>query len=124
MLYFIIYGVDVLLSIQILVKVTILLLGFLILSSILSGFMLLSEDLKELPIVNLFAKPPFIITFFVLIILNVLIPSQKTLYTLAGVYVGVQLMENPQTNELLNKSYKVINKKLDSLIEDSEKLKE
>lgn len=47
-----------------------------------------------------------------------LIPSKGTLYTIAGVYTGQQIIESEKVNSLLDKSYILIERKLDEVIEN------
>ena len=45
-----------------------------------------------------------------------LIPSKTTLYVMAGVYAGQQVMESEKVNSLLDKTYILIEQKLDEVI--------
>ena len=47
-----------------------------------------------------------------------LIPSKGTLYTIAGVYAGQQIIESEKVNSLLDKTYILIEQKLDEVIEN------
>ena len=46
------------------------------------------------------------------------IPSKNTLYTIAGVYAGQQIIESEKVNSLLDKTYILIEQKLDEVIEN------
>lgn len=56
------------------------------------------------------------ITFIVFTLLIIFIPANKFMYTITGLYVGTKLIEQPYTNSLLEKSYKILDKKLDEII--------
>ena len=47
-----------------------------------------------------------------------LIPSKTTLYTMAGVYAGQQIIESEKVNSLLDKTYILIEQKLNEVIEN------
>lgn len=50
--------------------------------------------------------------------LNILTPSEKTIYAIAGTYGAVQIVNAPESKELMSKSLQVINLKLDSMINE------
>ena len=47
----------------------------------------------------------------------VFMPSERTIYAIAGTYGAVQVIQAPESRELMEKSLKVINQKLDSMLE-------
>lgn len=47
------------------------------------------------------------------IITGVFIPSSKTMYTMVGAYAGQQVATSESTSEIMSKTLKIINKKLD-----------
>jgi len=49
------------------------------------------------------------------ILLVVVVPSEKTMYTMAGAYATQKIAEAPETKEIANKVLKIINEKLDSV---------
>ena len=51
-------------------------------------------------------------------IIILFIPSKGTLYTIAGVYAGQQIIESEKVNSLLDKTYILIEQKLDEVIEN------
>ena len=51
-------------------------------------------------------------------IIILFIPSKSTLYTIAGVYAGQQIIESEKVNSLLDKTYILIERKLDEVIEN------
>ncbi len=58
----------------------------------------------------------FIITVISLILVNIIIPSQTTSYTMAAAYVTQTIAETPQAKEIGGKVLTIINAKLDEII--------
>ena len=54
----------------------------------------------------------------------VFLPNRETIYSMAGVYVGEQIMTSPEAKQVFSKSFEIINVKLDEIINDSMKKKE
>ena len=59
----------------------------------------------------------FLIVMFLL--LKLFTPSEKMLQILAGLYAGSTLLEQPAVNSLLDKSYKILDSKLDEILKES-----
>jgi beta-lactamase regulating signal transducer with metallopeptidase domain len=55
---------------------------------------------------------------YIILLLWVLLPSEKTSYTMAGAYVAQKVVEDPRSAEIGNKVVKIINQRLDSYIEE------
>lgn len=62
-----------------------------------------------------------ILSLFFAIAICVLIPSQTFLYALAGLKAGDEIVKHEKVNSLLEKSYKVLDKKLDEILESNTK---
>lgn len=60
----------------------------------------------------------FLIGFFTCVVLLVITPSQKTLYTIAGVYYAPKVVETVKDNALFNKSIKLLEKKIDKALSE------
>ena len=56
-------------------------------------------------------------------IISILSPNSKTMYALIGTYGAVQIVQSPESKVLIEKSFKVINQKLDEIL-DSGKVSE
>ncbi|MDE6209597.1 MAG: hypothetical protein K2M73_08015 [Lachnospiraceae bacterium] len=54
-----------------------------------------------------------------LLIMKLFTPSDKMLQIIAGLYAGILIVEQPAVNSLLDKSYKLIDSKLNKLLEES-----
>lgn len=50
-------------------------------------------------------------------ITETLIPDKNTLYAMAGIYVGKEIIENPRVESIMSKSLDAIDIKLDEIIE-------
>ena len=59
---------------------------------------------------------PTILGFVFIMFLGTLIPSAKTMYTMAAVKYGQEVLETPEAKELGQKVYKILNEKLDGLV--------
>ena len=60
------------------------------------------------------------IFFIVLSLIVVFVPRSETMYLMIGAYVGSKVIENPEVNENLSKVYKIINYKLDEVLDEYE----
>lgn len=49
--------------------------------------------------------------------IGLLAPRDKTMYAIAGTYGAVQIAQSPESKVLVEKSFKVINQKLDEMLE-------
>ena len=54
--------------------------------------------------------------FFVLA--NIIIPTERTAYTMVGAYAAQKVAENPEVQGMSNKVLTIINQKLDQYVED------
>jgi hypothetical protein len=52
------------------------------------------------------------------VLLNVLLPSEKTAYTMVGAYAAQKVAENDKVQQMSGKVLTIIEQKLDSIIED------
>lgn len=59
-----------------------------------------------------------LIVFVLSAIINILIPSEKTAYTMVGAYATQKIAEDSRTQEIGGKVLTIINQKLDSYVEE------
>ena len=59
-----------------------------------------------------------LVVFFISALLNVLIPNEKTAYTMVGAYAAQKVAENEKVQQTGDKVLKIINQKLDSYIDE------
>lgn len=60
------------------------------------------------------------IFFIVLSLIVVFVPRSETMYLMIGAYLGSKVVEDPEVSEKLSKVYKIINLKLDEVLDDLE----
>ena len=60
------------------------------------------------------------IFFIVLSLIVVFVPKSETMYLMIGAYLGTQIIEKPEVSEKLSKVYKIIDLKLDEVLDDLE----
>ena len=58
------------------------------------------------------------IFFIVLSLIVVFVPKSETMYLMIGAYLGTQIVEKPEVSEKLSKVYKIIDLKLDEVLDD------
>lgn len=58
------------------------------------------------------------IFFIVLSLIVVFVPKKETMYLMIGAYLGTQIAEKPEVSEKLSKVYKIIDLKLDEVLDD------
>lgn len=108
---------------------TIVLIALIILSGVLvivSIFKIFTDESEQSAIdkvdtfLNRLFKSKLLAFCIVLIlVLKLFTPSDKILQVIAGLYAGSILLEQPVVNSLLEKSYKIIDFKLDEILKDS-----
>jgi predicted tellurium resistance membrane protein TerC len=60
-----------------------------------------------------------IISLVIFTIINILIPSKNTMHSMIAIKAGKQIVNNGNANELLNKTYSIINNKLDKMLSEN-----
>lgn len=60
------------------------------------------------------------IFFIVLSLIVVFVPRSETMYLMIGAYLGSKVVEDPEVSEKLSKIYKIVNLKLDEVLDDLE----
>lgn len=108
-LMWLVYGISVLSNIGV---VSGLVLVFSMVTAIGAGIVYAASEGE--------AKFPFIKSLIATIVLStaivVVVPSEKTMYTMAGAYATQKVAEAPATREVADKVLKIINEKLDSMV--------
>jgi hypothetical protein len=62
---------------------------------------------------------PFAKLLVMCVIINIITPSKQTMYSMIAIKAGKQIANNSNTNELLNKTYSIINNKLDKMLSEN-----
>lgn len=106
-LMWLVYGISVLSGMGMLAGVALLI------SLLMSGIAGLAYAMEGV-------KFPFIKTLVATVVLSVagmvLIPSEKTMYTMAGAYATQKVAEAPETKEIATKVLVIINEKLNAMV--------
>ena len=59
--------------------------------------------------------------FFMVSIISILLPSEKTAYIMVGAYTAQKVAENPEVQKLSGKVLTIIENKLDTYVDEAEK---
>ena len=73
---------------------------------------------------NKFVKPNikrYILVLSILLSIVVLIPSERTMYIMAGLYSGDKVLDTVSQSETFQKAEQLLNQKLDEMLGDVEK---
>ena len=115
---FLIYLINVFENIQtlacILLIIGVCLIGVAFLFSVVSNSLDDEIDEKVAKKVIKFSS----IFFIVLSLIVVFVPKSETIYLMIGAYLGTQIVEKPEVSEKLSKVYKIIDLKLDEVLDD------
>ena len=115
---FLIYLINVFESIQTLACIFLIigvcLIGVAFLFSVVSNSLDYEIDKKVAKKVIKFSS----IFFIVLSLIVVFTPKSETMYLMIGAYLGTQIIEKPEVSEKISKVYKIINLKLDEVLDD------
>lgn len=115
---FLIYLINVFESMQklacIFLVIGVCLIGIAFLFSVFSNCLDDEIDEKVAKKVIKFAS----IFFIVLSLIVVFVPKSETMYLMIGAYLGTQIIEKPEVSEKLSKVYKIIDLKLDEVLDD------
>ena len=115
---FLIYLINVFESMQklacIFLIIGVCLIGVAFLFSVLSNSLDDEIDEKVAKKVIKFSS----IFFIVLSLIVVFVPKSETMYLMIGAYLGTQIVEKPEVSEKLSKVYKIIDLKLDEVLDD------
>lgn len=84
--------------------------AFIVLSSIFGWVLVQDKVLKKYQLFLAYAFSLF------LILISIIMPSSKAIYTMAAVSYGQQIIENPRAKLLEDKVYVILNQKLDELV--------
>lgn len=77
------------------------------------------NHIKDIPIKNNINK--LLIVFVITIIIHIIIPKEKTMYMMAGAYLGTEFITNKVVSDKLEKVNKIIDFKLNEIIKEYEK---
>ena len=75
-------------------------------------------------VLSKYVKPyirQYVITLVISILTATLIPSERTMYIMAGLYAGDKVLDTVAQSETFQKTEQLLNKKLDEMLGDPEK---
>lgn len=90
-------------------------------------FSMMAYDIWGISFEDVFSKyvkphiKRYIIALVISILTATLIPSERTMYIMAGLYTGDKVIDTVSNSETFQKAEKVLNKKLDEMLGDPEK---
>lgn len=124
-LMFLLYLIELLSTID---KVAYGFIFFLIVLGVISPLATMAAqdiwDIEMQDTFNKFIKPNikrYILGLSILFSTVILIPSERTMYIMAGLYAGDKIIDTVSNSETFQKAEKVLNKKLDEMLGDPEK---
>lgn len=123
-LMFILYLIELLSTID---RVSYLFTAFLIAFGIVSPLVsILAQDIWDIEmqdIFNKFIKPNierYILVLSILFSVVILIPSERTMYIMAGLYAGDKVLDTVSQSETFQKAEQLLNQKLDEMLKKEE----
>lgn len=90
-------------------------------------YIIVIQDIRDIGIqdtFNKFIKPNskrYILVLSILLSAVILIPSERTMYIMAGLYTGDKVLDTVSQPETFQKAEQLLNRKLDEMLGDPEK---
>lgn len=85
---------------------------------------MVAQDIWDIGIQDKFIKPNikrYILVLSILLSAVILIPSERTMYIMAGLYTGDKVLDTVSQPETFRKAEQLLNRKLDEMLGDLEK---
>ena len=124
-LMFILYLIELLSSID---KVAYGLMVCLVILGIISPvYIIVAQDIRDIGMQDTFNKSIkphiklYILVLSILLSIVILIPSERTMYIMAGLYTGDKVLDTVSQTETFQKAEQLLNRKLDEMLGDTEK---
>ena len=124
-LMFILYLIELLSTID---KVAYGFMVCLVILGIISPvYTIVAQDIRGIDIQDTFNKPIkphiklYILVLSILLSIVILIPSERTMYLMAGLYTGDKVLDTVSQTETFQKAEQLLNRKLDEMLGDIEK---
>lgn len=124
-LMFILYLIELLSTMD---KVVCGLVLFLIVFGIVSPLIVvMAQDVWDIEMQDTFSKfikpniKRYVLVLSILFSVAILIPSERTMYIMAGLYAGDKVLDTVSQSETFQKAEQLLNKKLDEMLGDPEK---
>ena len=90
-------------------------------------YIIVAQDIRGIGMqdtFNKFVKPNikrYILVLSILLSIVILIPSERTMYIMAGLYTGDKVLDTVSQTETFRKAEQLLNRKLDEMLGDAEK---
>ena len=90
-------------------------------------YIIVAQDIRGIGMqdtFNKFVKPNikrYILVLSILLSIVILIPSERTMYIMAGLYTGDKVLDTVSQTETFQKAEQLLNRKLDEMLGDIEK---
>ena len=90
-------------------------------------YIIVAQDIRGIGMqdtFNKFVKPNikrYILVLSILLSIVILIPSERTMYIMAGLYTGDKVLDTVSQTETFQKAEQLLNQKLDEMLGDIEK---
>ena len=124
-LMFILYLIELLSTID---KVAYGLMVCLFILGIISPvYIIVAQDIRDIGMQDTFNKSIkphiklYILVLSILLSIVILIPSERTMYIMAGLYTGDKVLDTVSQTETFQKAEQLLNRKLDEMLGDIEK---
>ena len=124
-LMFILYLIELLSTID---KVAYGFIVCLVILGIISPvYIIVAQDIRDIGMQDTFNKSIkphiklYILVLSILLSIVILIPSERTMYIMAGLYTGDKVLDTVSQTETFQKAEQLLNRKLDEMLGDIEK---
>ena len=124
-LMFILYLIELLSTID---KVAYGFIVCLVILGIISPvYIIVAQDIRDIGMQDTFNKSIkphiklYILVLSILLSIVILIPSERTMYIMAGLYTGDKVLDTVSQTETFQKAEQLLNRKLDEMLGDPEK---
>ena len=114
------YFVDVLSHISYFSSLIAIIVGLFIVSIVI--FIVLSANNTENNLYRFSVKniKKFIVSWLCLLLLCAVMPRKELMYVAGGIYLGNEALENPKIKTLVEKSYRILDDKLNTILQKIE----
>ena len=90
-------------------------------------YIIVAQDIRDIGIQDTFNKSikphikRYILVLSILLSTVILIPSERTMYIMTGLYTGDKVLDTVSQTETFQKAEQLLNRKLDEMLGDTEK---
>lgn len=116
------YFVDILSHISWFLQLVATIVGFFIVISVVIFLAMNANKNTDNDLYRFFVKrgKKIIVSWLCLLLLCVVIPRKELMYIAGGIYLGSEALENPKVKTLVEKSYRILDDKLNTILQKIE----